>query len=88
MPERAAPDKRTEADLRVRVPESTVRDGHTVTIEDGEDGMLVAKCPELGVVTQGRGVEDARRSVVEAIGLMREELGRGGEFSIDVRRKV
>lgn len=85
MPERAVPDKRTEADLRVRVPESTARDGHTVTIEDG---MLVAKCPELGVVTQGRGVEDARRSVVEAIGLMREELGRGGEFGIDVRRKV
>ena len=50
--------------------------------------MLVSRCPELGVVTQGRSAYDAQRNALEAVGLMREELGRGGEFSIDLRREA
>jgi len=48
--------------------------------------MLVAKCPELRVVTQGNNESDVQRNVMEAIVLMREELGKDKEFSIDVRR--
>ena len=57
------------------------------TIENGEDGMLMAKCPELGVTTQGKTVEDARHNAIEATGLMREELDKGKEFSITAKGK-
>lgn len=78
----------TEIDLQNRVPKSTLREVHVVTIEDGEDDMLIAKCPELNVITQGRTVEDTQYNAIEAIELMREELGKKNEFSIDVRRKA
>ena len=80
--------KLTKADLQNQIPKSTLREVHVVTIEDGEDGMLVAKCPELNVITQGKTVEDTQYNVIEAIELMREELGKENEFSIDVRRQV
>ena len=57
-----------------------------MTLEDGKDGMLVARCPELSVVTQGRSADDAQRNALEAVELMRKELGRDGEFSIYIRR--
>jgi len=47
--------------------------------------MKIAKCPELNVVTQGRSTDDAQRNAIEAIGLMREELGKKNEFGVDVR---
>jgi len=82
------PGKHTETDLQNQAPRSALRDLHTVTVEDGEDGMLVAKCPELDVVTQGRNLEDVRHNATEAVGLMREDLGKDGEFSVDIRRKA
>ena len=48
------PDKPAEASLANHVPQPNFRDVHVVTIEDGEDGMLVAKCSEVDVVTQGK----------------------------------
>ena len=80
--------KRTEVDLQNQIPKSTLREVHVVTIENGEDGMLIAKCPELDVVTQGKTVKDTQYNAIEAIELMREELGKENEFSIDVRRKA
>lgn len=80
--------KHTEIDLQNQVPQSILRDVHVVTIEDGEDGMLVAKCPELNVVTQGRDLKGVQYNVVEAVELMREDLGKDKEFSVDIRRKV
>ena len=79
--------QRTEIGVHAHTAQSGLRDTHVVTVEDGEDGMLVARCPELGVVTQGRSADDAQRNALEAVGLMREELGRGGEFSMDIRKK-
>ena len=78
---------RTEIGVQAHTAQSNPRDAHMVTLESGEDGMLVARCPELGVVTQGKNADDAQRNALEAVELMREELGRGGEFSIDVRKK-
>ena len=76
--------KRTEADLQSKTSRS-VRDVHVATVEDGEDGTKIAKCPELNVVTQGRSIDGAQRNAIEAIGLMREELGKKNEFGVDVR---
>ncbi len=66
--------------------EHHLRDLHLVTLEEGENGMIVAKCTEINVITQGKSFDDAERNVVEAISLMREELGKDKEFSISVRR--
>ncbi len=64
---------------------SITRDLHLVTLETGEDGMVIAKCPEINVITQGKTFEDAEKNIVEAINLMREELEKDKEFSISVR---
>lgn len=74
--------------MQAHTAQSNLKDSHVVTVEDGEDGMLVARCPELGVVTQGRSADDVQRNTLEAVGLMREELGRGGEFGIYIRREA
>ena len=44
----------------------------TATIER-EDNMYVALCPELDIASQGETVEEARRSLKEAIELFFEE---------------
>lgn len=79
-------DKCVRINLQGKTTGSVSRDAYVVNIEDGQDGMLVAKCPELRVVTQGNNESDVQRNVMEAIVLMREELGKDKEFSIDVRR--
>ncbi len=66
--------------------EHHLRDFHLVTLEEGENGMIIAKCTEINVITQGKSFDDAERNVVEAISLMREELEKDKEFSISVRR--
>ena len=65
---------------------SNLRDHHIVTLEEGEDGMIVAKCAEINVITQGKFMDDTEKNVVEAVSLMREELGKDKEFSISLRR--
>ena len=77
--------KCTEVGLQDQIVESVLRDVYVVTIEDGEDGMKIAKCPELNIVTQGRSIDDAQHNAIEAIELMREEMGKTKEFSMDVR---
>ena len=62
------------------------RDGHQVTLEEGEDEMIIAKCAEINVITQGKSWDDAEKNIVKAISLMREELGKYKEFSILVKR--
>lgn len=63
-----------------------LRDHHLVTLELGEDGWFVARCKEINVVTQGKSFEDATKNAVEAIELVREELGKTQEFSISIKR--
>ena len=82
------PDKPAEASFANHVPQPNFRDVHVVTIEDGEDGMLVAKCPEIDVVTQGKTDEELQHNVLESVELMREELGKDKDFSIEIKRKT
>ena len=63
-----------------------LRDHHIVTLEEGEDGMIIAKCAEINVITQGKSMDDTEKNVVGAVSLMREELGKDKEFSISLRR--
>lgn len=79
--------KSEEINPQNRPQESMLRDTHVVAVEDGEDGMLVAKCAELNVVTQGKDMCDVQHNAIEAVELMREELGKRKEFSIGVRKK-
>ncbi len=39
-----------------------------------EDGMYVAKCPEVGTVSQGKSVEEALKNLKEATELYLEEF--------------
>ena len=71
---------------RSPVEKNHLRDLHLVTLEEGEDGMIIAKCKEINVITQGKSFDDAEKNIVEAISLMREELGKDKEFSISARR--
>ena len=48
--------------------------------------MIIAKCAEINVITQGKSMNDTEKNVVEAVSLMREELGKDKEFSISLRR--
>jgi predicted RNase H-like HicB family nuclease len=38
-----------------------------------EDDWFVATCPELGVASQGRSIEEAERMIREAVDLLLEE---------------
>jgi predicted RNase H-like HicB family nuclease len=66
---------------------SALRDSYVVTIESGLDDWLIAKCPTLNVVTQGKTQDEVTKNVVDAISLMLEELGKPKEFTILTRRK-
>lgn len=48
------------------------RDFHLTAVIQPEEEMFVATCPELGVVTQGNSVEDARAMLNEAVTLTLE----------------
>ncbi len=48
---------------------------YKVALYDGEDGYVVAECPQLpGCVSQGRTKVDAMRNIKEAISLYLEAL--------------
>jgi predicted RNase H-like HicB family nuclease len=44
----------------------------TAVIEPGEDGLYVASCPELGIVSQGETPEHAEEMIKEAVELWLE----------------
>ena len=45
----------------------------TAIFEPGEDGWIVATCPELGIVSQGETMEHAEAMIKEAVELWLEE---------------
>ena len=49
-----------------------MKDGFAVVSE--EDGWFVAKCPEVGTVSQGRTKEEALKNLKEATELYLEEF--------------
>jgi predicted RNase H-like HicB family nuclease len=46
-----------------------------------EDGVVVAECPLLDIVTQGNSVDDAKNNLVEAVGLFLGTCIEMGTFS-------
>jgi len=42
-----------------------------------EDNFFIARCPELGVTSQGKTLEDAQKNIKEAIELYIESFGTG-----------
>ena len=44
----------------------------TAIFEPGEDGWIVATCPELGIVSQGETMEHAEAMIKEAVELWLE----------------
>ncbi len=63
---------------------SESRQTFVVTLEDGEDGWIVARCPELNAVTQGRTIEEAEKNMIEAIEVSLEDEHK--QFSISAKR--
>ena len=48
---------------------------HTfITIIHQEGKWLVARCAELGVVSQGKSIQDAQKNLAEAVDLFLEDL--------------
>jgi predicted RNase H-like HicB family nuclease len=63
------------------------RNSYEVTIEKGQDGWLIAKCPTLNVVTQGKDKKELEKNIIDAVSLMLEELGKPKEFTIITKSK-
>jgi len=75
--------------LEVKKAQRTVdliHQSYIVTLESGMDGWIIAKCPALNVVTQGKTIKEAKKNAREAMDLMVEEFGKDKEFSIIVKR--
>ena len=71
-----------------RKPDSVYRTSYSVYLEPGQDGYIIAKCPELNVVTQGKTEDEALKNSLDAMTLMVEELGKDKDFTIIPRRKL
>jgi predicted RNase H-like HicB family nuclease len=65
---------------------------YTAIFEEGEDGWIVASCPEVpGALTQGRTVDEARENLKDAVremlAALREDAEREFEGREDVTRE-
>jgi transcriptional regulator with XRE-family HTH domain len=59
---------------------------YTAIYEPGENGWVVASCPEVpGAITQGRTIEEARDNLKDAIRLMREVMREDAERELEGR---
>ena len=59
---------------------------YTGIYEPGENGWVVASCPEVpGAITQGRTIEEARENLKDAIQVMREVMREEAESSLEGR---
>lgn len=58
----------------------------TAIYEDGENGWIVATCPEVpGAITQGRTIEEARENLKDAIHMMLEVMREDAEKDLGDR---
>ncbi|MBA2442571.1 MAG: type II toxin-antitoxin system HicB family antitoxin [Rubrobacter sp.] len=61
----------------------------TAVFERGEDGWVVATCPEVpGAITQGASIEEARENLKDAIRLVLEILREDAERDLEGREGV
>lgn len=75
-------------EYQVDTEESILRKTYRISLEQGQDDWIVAKCLDLaGVVTQGKTEKEAIENVIEAIELMLEELNEDKEFNVMVTRR-
>ena len=62
---------------------------YTAIFEEGEDGWIVASCPEVpGALTQGRTVDEARENLKDAVREMLAALREDAEREIEGREDV
>jgi predicted RNase H-like HicB family nuclease len=58
----------------------------TAIYQQGEDGWIVATCPEVpGAITQGRTQEEARENLKDAIHMMLEVMREDAEKELEGR---
>lgn len=58
----------------------------TAVFERGEDGWILATCPEVpGAITQGRTIEEARENLKDAIHVMLEVMREDAEKELEGR---
>lgn len=58
----------------------------TAVFERGEDGWILATCPEVpGAITQGRTIEEARENLKDAIHMMLEVMREDAEKELEGR---
>ena len=58
----------------VDLPKSQQRVSYRVELEKGQDGWIIAKCPDVeGAISQGRNRDEALRNIVEAISIILED---------------
>lgn len=61
----------------------------TAIYETGENGWIVATCPEVpGAITQGRTIEEARENLKDAIHEMLEVMREDAEREINGRSVI
>lgn len=76
------------AEHPIEIEESILRQTYRISLEQGQDGWIVAKCLDLaGVVTQGKTEDEAIINAIEAIELMLEELNEDKAFNVMVTRR-
>jgi predicted RNase H-like HicB family nuclease len=62
---------------------------YTAIFEEGEDGWIVASCPEVpGALTQGRTVDEARENLKDAVREMLAALREDAERELEGREDV
>ena len=85
MSQVASTEKSTRDEkYRLEYEEGIFRKEYLVDLEQGEDGWIVAKCPELGVVTQGKTRKEIERNVIEAIELALEDSSNNNAFTFRI----
>jgi predicted RNase H-like HicB family nuclease len=62
---------------------------YTAIFEEGEEGWIVASCPEVpGALTQGRTIDEARENLKDAIREMLAALREDAERELEGRHDV
>jgi predicted RNase H-like HicB family nuclease len=74
---------------RLRIHERNQMEQYTAIFEDGDDGWIVASCPEVpGALTQGRSIDEARENLRDAVHEMLAALREDAERELEGREDV
>jgi predicted RNase H-like HicB family nuclease len=71
------------------VDERSRMEQYTAIFEEGEDGWIVASCPEVpGALTQGTTIDEARENLKDAVREMLAALREDAERELEGREDV